>query len=318
MRVSPEMQSRLRDNAPLATLIVLVLVVGMFSPAFLEANTLMLLAADTATLFIMGAGLTFVIMVGGIDLSVQTVASLASVVMAVTLPGVGWLSVPLALASGVLAGLVSGFAQTRLRIPSFIATLAVSGIAAAAALILSGTQSVPIPPAMRGTVLAFAAGRTFGMPNDILVALAVLLASLFVERRTVFGRWSIAVGAGEPAALVAGVPVNRVKVTALAVSGGLAALAGVVMGARLSSGSPTLANEFLLPAVAAVCVGGTALTGGVGSVARTLIGALIVSVVRIGMTFIGVDPFAQQIVFGAVLVLAVAATIDRSKIPIVK
>ena len=318
MRVSPEMQSRLRDNAPLATLIVLVLVVGMFSPAFLEANTLMLLAADTATLFIMGAGLTFVIMVGGIDLSVQTVASLASVVMAVTLPGVGWLSVPLALASGVLAGLVSGFAQTRLRIPSFIATLAVSGIAAAAALILSGTQSVPIPPAMRGTVLAFAAGRTFGMPNDILVALAVLLASLFVERRTVFGRWSIAVGAGEPAALVAGVPVNRVKVTALAVSGGLAALAVVVMGARLSSGSPTLANEFLLPAVAAVCVGGTALTGGVGSVARTLIGALIVSVVRIGMTFIGVDPFAQQIVFGAVLVLAVAATIDRSKIPIVK
>ena len=90
------------------------------------------------------------------------------------------------------------------------------------------------------------------------------------------------------------------------------------MGARLSSGSPTLANEFLLPAVAAVCVGGTALTGGVGSVLRTLIGALIVSVVRIGMTFINVDPFAQQIVFGAVLVLAVAATIDRSKIPIVK
>ena len=318
MRVSPEMQARLRDNSPLATLIVLVLIVGVFSPAFLEANTLMLLAADTATLFIMGAGLTFVIMVGGIDLSVQTVASLASVVMAVTLQRVGWLAVPLALASGVLAGLVSGFAQTRLRIPSFIATLAVSGIAAAAALILSGTQSVPIPPDMRGNVLAFAAGRTFGLPNDILVALAVLLVSLFVERRTVFGRWSIAVGAGEPAALVAGVPVNRVKVTALAVSGGLAALAGVVMGARLSSGSPTLANEFLLPAVAAVCVGGTALTGGVGSVARTLVGALIVSVVRIGMTFIGVDPFSQQIVFGAVLVLAVAATIDRSKIPIVK
>jgi ribose transport system permease protein len=167
-------------------------------------------------------------------------------------------------------------------------------------------------------VFAWAAGRSFGLPNDILVALAVLAASLFMERRTVFGRWSIAVGAGEPAALVAGVPVDRVKVLALCASGFLAALAGVVMAARLSSGSPTLANEFLLPAVAAVCVGGTALTGGVGSVLRTLIGALIVSVVRIGMTFIGVDPFAQQIVFGAVLVLAVAATIDRSKIPIVK
>lgn len=318
MRLSPRTQARLRDNAPIATLIVLVLVVGGFSPAFLEANTLMLLAADTATLFIMGAGLTFVIMVGGIDLSVQAVASLASVVMAVALPALGALAIPVALASGVIAGLISGFAQTRLRIPSFISTLAVSGIAAAMALMLSGTRSVPIPPGLRETVLAFAAARSFGLPNDILVALAVLLASLFVERRTVFGRWSIAVGAGEPAALVAGVPVNRVKITALAVSGGLAALAGVVMGARLSSGSPTLANEFLLPAVAAVCVGGTALTGGVGSVARTLVGALIVSVVRIGMTFIGVDPFAQQIVFGAVLVIAVAATIDRSKIPIVK
>lgn len=318
MRISPQWQARLRDNAPLATLIALVLVVGFFSPVFLEANTMMLLAADTATLFIMGAGLTFVILLGGIDLSVQTVASLASVVLAVTLPRIGWLCIPAAIASGVLAGLISGLAQTKLRIPSFIATLAVSGIAAATALVLSGTQSVPIPPEMRGTVLGFAAGHSFGLPNDILVGLAVLLASLFVERRTVFGRWSVAVGAGEPAALVAGVPVNRVKVAALAISGGLAALAGVVMGARLSSGSPTLANEFLLPAVAAVCVGGTALTGGVGSVARTLIGALIVSVVRIGMTFVGVDPFAQQIVFGAVLVLAVAATIDRSKIPIVK
>jgi ribose transport system permease protein len=318
MRLTPAWQARLRDNAPFATLIVLVLLVGVFQPSFLDPDTLMLLAGDTATLFIMGAGLTFVIMLGGIDLSVQAVASLASVVMAVTLPYLGGACVLAAIGTGVLAGLVSGVAQTRLRIPSFIATLAVSGIAAACALVFSGSRSVPIPPGLRETVFAWASGRSFGLPNDILVALAVLAVSLFVERRTVFGRWSIAVGAGEPAALVAGVPVNRVKVLALCCSGGLAALAGVVMAARLSSGSPTLANEFLLPAVAAVCVGGTALTGGVGSVLRTLIGALIVSVVRIGMTFINVDPFAQQIVFGAVLVLAVAATIDRSKIPIVK
>jgi len=318
MRLTPQWQARLRDNAPYVTLVVLVLLVGVFQPSFLDPDTLVLLAGDTATLFIMGAGLTFVIMLGGIDLSVQAVASLASVVMATTLPFAGGACVLIAVAAGVLAGLVSGIAQTRLRIPSFIATLAVSGVAAACALVLSGTRSVPIPPGLRETAFAWAAGRSFGVPNDIIVALVVLAISLFVERSTVFGRWSIAVGAGEPAALVAGVPVNRVKVLALCVSGGLAALAGVVMAARLSSGSPTLANEFLLPSVAAVCVGGTALTGGVGSVLRTMVGALIVSVVRIGMTFINVDPFAQQIVFGAVLVLAVAATIDRSKIPIVK
>ena len=101
-------------------------------------------------------------------------------------------------------------------------------------------------------------------------------------------------------------------------SGGFAALAGIILTGRLASGSPTLAAEMLLPAIAAVVVGGTAITGGVGSIWRTLVGALIISVVRIGMTFLGVNIFAQNIVFGAVLVIAVAITIDRSKIPIVK
>ena len=101
-------------------------------------------------------------------------------------------------------------------------------------------------------------------------------------------------------------------------SAGFAALAGVILAGRLSSGSPTLAAEMLLPSIAAVVVGGTAITGGVGSIWRTLVGALIISVVRIGMTFLGVNIFAQNIVFGVVLVLAVAITIDRSKIPVVK
>ncbi|MNR34601.1 Ribose transport system permease protein RbsC [compost metagenome] len=111
---------------------------------------------------------------------------------------------------------------------------------------------------------------------------------------------------------------TRIKIMTFAVSAGLAALSGIIMAGRLSSGSPTLANEFLLPAIAAVLVGGTALTGGVGSVWRTLIGALLVSVVRIGMTFVGVSVFAQQIVFGVILIIAVAFTIDRSKLPVVK
>jgi ribose transport system permease protein len=114
------------------------------------------------------------------------------------------------------------------------------------------------------------------------------------------------------------VKVNRQKVVAFVLSASLAALAGVILAGRLASGSPTLAAELLLPSIAAVVVGGTAITGGVGSIWRTLVGALIISVVRIGMTFLGVNIFAQNIVFGAVLVAAVAITIDRSKIPIVK
>lgn len=309
--------ARLRDFAPLTALIVLIGVIAAFAPSFLSVSTMLLLGADTATLFIMATGLTWVILLGGIDLSVQSVASLASVVLAVAVSHVGGLAIPLAIAVGVVAGAISGFAQDRLRIPSFITTLAVGGVAAAAALVLSGTRSVPLPPQAAGAV-GWITASTWGVSHVIPIALVILLGSLFAERRTVFGRWTFAVGAGEPAALVAGVPVGRVKIGALVISGALAATSGVVLAARLNSGSPTLANEFLLPAVAAVCVGGTALTGGVGGSLRTLVGALIVSVVRVGMTFVGVDVFAQQIVFGLVLVIAVAITIDRAKIPVVK
>ena len=123
--------------------------------------------------------------------------------------------------------------------------------------------------------------------------------------------------AGEAAARAAGISVDPHKIIAFGLSGAFAALAGVVLAARLASGSPDLANQLLLPAIAAVIVGGTAITGGVGSIGRTVVGALIVSIVRIGMTYVGVDIFAQQIVFGAALIFCFR-DLDRSKIPIIK
>ena len=316
--MSPATAARLRDAAPIITLVLLVLLVGAVAPGFLAPETLLVLASDTATLFIMAAGVTFLILLGGIDLSLQSMASMASVFTALLLPVVGWAAFPLALAAGALLGWLNGLAYTRLAIPSFISSLAMGGVAAAIALVVSGTRSVPISEPDRIAYLWWITGRLFGVPAEIWIALIVLLLCLFIERYTAFGRWSLAVGAGEPAAIASGVPVNRVKVWACIISAALAAFSGIVLGGRLVSGSPTLANEFLLPAVAAVIVGGTALTGGVGSVWRTAIGALIVSVVRVGMTFMGVNVFAQQIVLGLVLIAAVWITIDRSKIPVVK
>ena len=165
---------------------------------------------------------------------------------------------------------------------------------------------------------AWITGEALGAPNVILVGLIVLLVAHVLQAHTRFGRYSAAIGAGEPAAYASGVKVGQQKVIAFVLSSAFAALAGVILAGRLASGSPTLASELLLPSIAAVVVGGTAITGGVGSIWRTLIGALIISVVRIGMTFLGVDIFAQNIVFGAVLIAAVAITIDRAKIPIVK
>jgi ribose transport system permease protein len=307
----------LRQWLPLATLILLVILVGTFQPAFLEVNTLLQLASDTAVLFILATGVTFVIMLGGIDLSIQSMASLSSVVVALTLSRFGYGAFVLAFGLGALAGLLSGIAHVRLRIPSFIATLAMGGVLSSAALVISRERSITLSESERG-YLGWITGTVFGIPNVVIIALIVLAIAHVLQSRTRFGRYSAAIGAGEPAAYASGVKVDRQKIIAFVLSGACAALAGIVLVGRLASGSPTLASELLLPSIAAVVVGGTAITGGVGSIWRTLVGALIISVVRIGMTFLGVNIFAQNIVFGVVLVAAVAITIDRSKIPIVK
>lgn len=307
----------LRQWLPLATLVILVILVGAFQPAFLDPATLLQLASDTAVLFILATGVTFVIMLGGIDLSIQSMASLSSVVVALTLARFGYGAFALAFGLGILAGLLSGIAHVKLRIPSFIATLAMGGVLYSAALVISRERSITLGESERG-YLGWITGTLFGVPNVVIIGLVVLVIAHILQSRTRFGRYSAAIGAGEPAAYASGVKVDRQKVIAFVLSGACAALAGIVLVGRLASGSPTLASELLLPSIAAVVVGGTAITGGVGSIWRTLVGALIISVVRIGMTFLGVNIFAQNIVFGVVLVAAVAITIDRSKIPIVK
>jgi ribose transport system permease protein len=303
---------------PVLVLAALVAVVSLYDPGFLTVENLLEITANTMTLFLMAAGLTFVIMIGSIDLSVQSVASMASCILAVFLPTLGLAAIPLALAGGVAAGALGALISTRLRIPTFIATLAISGVVLSAGFWVSSAQSIAISAESRDAYLFWVTGRTLGVPNEIWVGLVVLGGLSALLQLTPFGRLIRGVGAQEQAVIASGIRVNRVKLWAFVLSGLMAALAGVMMAGRLGSGSPTLANEFLLPAIAAVVVGGTAITGGVGSIWRTFVGALIIQVVRIGMTFMGISVFAQQIIFGILLIAAVAATMDRAKILVVK
>jgi ribose transport system permease protein len=308
----------LADNLTLFVLIVLVLLVGLYDRNFLSASNLLTVSADTMTLFLMASGVTLVIMMGGIDLSIQAVASMTSCILAAYLPHLGFWAVPLAALGGLVAGFAGGFVSTRLRIPSFIATLAVSGVVTTAAYYFSDTRSVNIPAELSATYLGWAVGEFLGVPAEIWLGLVFLILLSAVLSLTPFGRLVRAIGMQERAVLASGIDVDRQKLIAYTISGGMAGMAGIVMAARLGSGSPTLANEFLLPAIACIIVGGTAVTGGVGSIWRTFLGALIVQVIRIGMTFIGISVFAQQIVFGILLVAAVAITMDRSKVTVVK
>lgn len=316
--MSKEWKERLHTYLPIVFLIVLVLLVGAYDPSFFSVGNFLTVTADTMTLFLMASGVTLVIMIGGIDLSIQAVASMASCILAAYLGRFGIWTIPLAVLGGAVAGLAGSLVSTRLRIPSFIATLAVSGVVLSAGYWFSDTRSINIPPDLSASYLSWAVGDTLGIPNEIWVGVVAMVILSVLLQLTPFGRLIRGIGAQEQAVIASGINVDRIKIAAYVLSGTMAALAGVVMAARLGSGSPTLANEFLLPAIAAIIVGGTAITGGVGSVWRTFVGALIVQVVRIGMTFMGVTVFAQQIVFGVILVAAVAITLDRSKLLVVK
>lgn len=308
----------LRPYLPLITLLALVVFVGLLDPTFLRPQSLLGLAADVAALFIMALGVTFVIYIGSIDLSLQSIASMTTVVVTALLPTLGFGAAVVALLMGATAGLLSGVISIRARIPTFITTLAVGGVAYSIAQFVSGEKSLAMNAEQREAIFGWMIGTTAGIPHEIFVAGTLLLLALFIERRTVAGRVFKAIGAGELAVIASGIRVERYKVLAFVLSGTLAAAAGLLLAARLSGGTPTAANQFLLPAIVAVLVGGTPLTGGVGGVLNTLIGALIVAVIRTSMVYLEIPAAGQQIFFGLVLIAAIALTIDRGKVKTVK
>ncbi|MCP9231799.1 ABC transporter permease [Mesorhizobium sp. LMG 17147] len=310
--------TKFAGTIPWLGLIAAILIVAAFDASFLRPMTLIGLFSDSATLFLMALGMTWVIYIGSIDLSLQAVAAVSSVILALLIPQYGMVAIAVALVAGVLFGLVSGFVHGVLKLPSFIATLAVGGIAATAALALSGERSIQIDATPRTDSLSWAIGRTLDIPNEIWVSLIVLALAMVIEQMTPFGKAMKALGSGEPAARIAGIRIQRTKLIVFMFAGLFAALSGVVLAGRLSSGSPTIANEFLLPAIAAVVLGGTSLAGGSGGVLRTLVGTLLIVVARTGMTFIGINALAQQIVFGLVLIAAVSLSAGRAQKGIMK
>ncbi|MCQ4633738.1 ABC transporter permease [Shinella lacus] len=309
---------RLKPHLPWITLVVLVAIVGFTDPGFLRPSNLLGLAGDIVPLFIMALGLTFAIYIGGIDLSAQSMANMVTVIASVYLASMGaWVAV-FCVAAGFLLGMLSGYVTTRLFVPSFISTLAIGGVAFSIAQWLSGQRALNMDAVQRNETFGWMIGRTWGVPHELLIAAVLVAICLFIERRTTLGRALKAVGAGELAAAASGLNVARYKILAFAISGALAAIAGLLFAVKLSGGAPTIANGFLLPAIVAVLVGGTPLTGGVGGVVNTVVGTLIVAVIRASMLYFEIDATRQQMVFGIVLIVAIALTIDRAKLRTVK
>lgn len=305
---------KIRPYLPWITLIVLAVLVGIANPAFFNPAGMIALVADIVPLFIMALGMTFAIYIGGIDLSVQQMANLVTVVATVFLAQFGMGVAIVCILIGFLFGAISGYVTTRMYVPSFVSTLAVGFIALSGAKYLSGERALSMDATLRNETFGWMFGTTAGLPNELLIAGVLLFIAWVLQTRTTFGRALKAVGSGELAAVASGLNVDRIKILAFAISGTFAAIAGLMFSVKLSGGDANLANGFLLLAIVAVLVGGTPLTGGVGGVINTLIGTLIVVVIRSAMVYLEVDATQQQMVFGVVLIAAIALTIDRSKL----
>ncbi|MBA8823620.1 ribose transport system permease protein [Saccharopolyspora lacisalsi] len=298
--------SALRDNSgPLGGLLVLVLALSLLSPDFLSANNLINVGVQASVVAVLAFGLTFVIVSGGIDLSVGSVAGLAGIVTGWSATAAGmplWLAVLVGLGSGVVAGLVNGVLITAGRVPPFIATLAMLSAARGMALVIADGR----PIAVSGWLGSLGSGELLGvLPYPLLVMIAVGLLGALVLRRTYAGRAMYAIGGNAEAARLSGIKVTRQRLLVYAASGLLAAVAGILLAARLASAQPDAGTGYELDAIAAVVIGGASLAGGAGSALGTFLGALVLAVLRNGLNLLGVSAFWQQVAIGAVIAAAV-------------
>jgi len=303
--------------APTLAPIVLVVVFALLNDRFLSPVNLQNIGQDGSILLVLAFGLTYVILMGAIDLSVGALLGLGEVVTATLVSHIGYAAFVVAVLAGLAAGLVNGVVHVRTRIPSFIATLGLSGIWLTAALAVTRGENISVPQG-DWHYLEWIQATPLGIPATVFLATAVLALGLILEGRAPFGRYIYAIGAGEEAARASGVSIGAYKTLAFSLSGAAATGAGALFSARLLGGSPIAGDRFLLLAIAVVVVGGTALTGGTGGILRTVLGALVMTLMVNGMSILGVDPNVQQVLTGLIVIGAVLATMDRSRLFVTK
>ncbi len=312
---------RLRPWAPVAVLIVLCLVVALVNNNFLNPWNLVRLLNAAAIPTVLAMGATFVILMGSIDLSVEGVVALAAVLASLLVANqfnandFGLLAIPAALALGGVIGFLNGYLHVKLRTPSFMTTLGVGFACIGIATAVLGGFTVRITDT---TFRALVLSRYFGIPLAVWIALLAVIVAYVIQERTRVGRWVYALGGDEEIAQQSGVPVESTRIVIFTIAGVFYGLGGVLAAAQLGQGHALISQGRLFVTITAVVVGGTALTGGVGSVLNSVVGVLIVVVLANGMVLAGLPTYVQQGVQGVLIIVAVALALDRSRLDIVK
>ena len=293
-----------RQFGTLVGLLVLSLVLWVLTPYFTTLSNLLNIAEQTAVIAIVAVGMTFVIITAGIDLSVGSVLALSGVIMASALHA----GVPLPAAlltgpgAGLFCGLLNGLLVAQGHLPPFISTLGMMSVARGTALVFTEGRSIS---GFSESFRYFASGKVLHLPMPVILMLTVYLIAHVVLAKTKLGRYAYAIGGNENATILSGVNVKLYKTVIYALCGLLSGVAAIILTARLNSAQPIAGVMYELDAIAATVIGGTSLMGGEGAMWGTLIGALIMGVLRNGLTLLGISSFVQQIVIGSVIILAV-------------
>ena len=304
-----------------ASLLVLMIFFSVASPNFLQADNLVAILQATAVNGVLAVACTFVIITGGIDLSVGTLMTFCAVMAGVFLTywglPIGW-GVFAALFFGALSGVVSGGLIAKLKVPPFIATLGMMMLLKGLSLVISGTRPIyfndtPGFPAISQDSLIGALIPALPIPNAVLILFLVSIAASLVLGRTALGRYCFALGSNEEAVRLSGVNVDAWKIAIYALNGAICGIAGLLIASRLNSAQPALGQGYELEAIAAVVIGGTSLSGGSGTILGTIIGAFIMSVLTNGLRILSVAQEWQTVVTGVIIILAVYTDILRRR-----
>jgi ribose transport system permease protein len=306
---------------PVYITVALLGIVGLLfylgNPNFLTPYNLNTIITFSAILLMVALGQMCTILVGGIDLSVGGLVSFISVAFILLIKPIGYLAYPVCILAGLFAGYINGLILTRIKIPSFIATLGTGGILTSLAYLVS-PRPVNLSPDSYHVVDTVVNGSLLKVNNVLYIGLAVFLLFFAILRFTSTGRNIFYIGSNIKMSWMSGINIVKTRNFAFMLSGLGAALVGITMSSIRYGGDPVVGTAYVLNSIAAVVVGGTALTGGTGGVINTLFGSVFMSMLDNGMNVVGIDQYLQQAILGVMVIIGVTLTFDRTKTPIVK
>jgi len=313
--------TRLRPFVPVAVLLLLCIAITLIAPNFLSRGNFVRVGIAAAIPMVLACGMTFVILLGSIDLSTEGIVAVSAVALSLLVKNLvgswdwGLWALPAPILLGAALGFVNGAVHVRLRIPSMIASLGIGfACIGIATVVLGGITVRVVDPQIRDIALH----RVLGIPFSVWIALACILVAWLIQTYTRLGRWSYVLGGGEDIAKLSGVPVGRVRVGIYTLAGFFYGIGGILCVAQFGQSQALIAQGYLFSVITSVVVGGTALTGGEGGILNTVVGVLLVIVLGNGMILVGVPPYVQQGVQGLLIIVAVALSIDRARVRMVK